>query len=130
MVERRRLPPERRAVTRVFRLPHIHKDGTTDTMRFYFTAGLYEDGTLGEIFVKADKPGSLAAGTIDAVATLISLLLQHGVPLEAFLPKLKGTNFKPNGFTGDGEIKSCTSPLDLLARWLELKYGKKEDAAP
>ena len=126
-VERRRLPPERRSITRVFRLPHIHKDGTTDTMHFYFTAGLYDDGTIGEVFVRADKPGSLASGMIDAVATLISLLLQYGVPLESFLPKLQGTNFKPNGFTGDEEIKSCTSPLDLLARWLALKFGKKEE---
>ena len=43
-------------------------------MHLYFTAGFYADGRLGEIFIKADKTGNLASGSLDATATMISLM--------------------------------------------------------
>jgi ribonucleoside-diphosphate reductase alpha chain len=120
---RERLPDERASVTRGFRLSYVHKDGTPDVMHFYFTPGLYPDGRVGEIFIKADKPGTLASGLMDALGVMISMLLQYGVPLETIVNKLRGTRFAPAGFTGgDPDVKNCTSPLDLLARWLQVKY--------
>jgi len=62
---------------------------------------------------------------MDAVATLISVGLQHGVPLGTIVSKLKGTQFDPRGFTGADDIHSCSSPLDLLARWLELRFPEQ-----
>lgn len=91
-------------------------------MQLYFTAGMYPDGRIGEVFVRADKMGSLAAGALDAVCIMISMLLQHGVPLEEILPKLRHLRFPPDGFTKDPDIPSCTSPLDLLAQWLAKKF--------
>lgn len=120
---RRRLGDERKSVTRVFRLHYLHSDGRPDVMHLYFTAGLYDDGTLGELFVKADKTGTLASGALDAVGMTASLLLQYGVPLSVVIAKLRHTRYPPAGFTGDAEFPSCTSPLDLLAQWLERKFG-------
>jgi ribonucleoside-diphosphate reductase alpha chain len=120
------MPPERASYTKVFRLPYQHKDGSTDIMKFYFTVGLYDDGRVGEVFIKADKVGTLASGALDAVAIYLSMLLQAGTPLEEVLAKIKGTRFPPAGFTGEADVKNCTSPLDLLARWLEHKFLPKE----
>lgn len=119
---RRRLGPERAGITRTFRLAYQHKDGSPDVMHIYFTAGVHEDGTLGEVFVRADKTGTLASGALDAAAIYMSMMLQYGVPLAEVLSKIRGSRFPPSGFTRDPEIPSCTSPLDLLARWLELKF--------
>lgn len=119
---RERLPPERASYTKTFRLRYSHKDGSTDVMKFYFTAGLYDDGRVGEVFVRADKVGTLAGGVLDAVAIYLSMLLQTGVPLPEVIGKIKGTRFPPAGFTGDADVPNCTSPLDLLARWLEKRF--------
>src|SRR5262249_19291967 len=85
------------------------------------------DGRVGEIFITADKGGSLARGSLDAVGMLCSVLLQHGTPLTTVISKLKSMRFPPEGFTGDQEIPSCYSPLDLLARWLAKRFLPKEE---
>jgi len=118
-MDRVRLPNERYALTRDFKLPYTHKDGSIDTMKFFFTAGLYEDGRLGEVFAKADKQGTLVGGLMDNVCINMSIGLQFGIPLDVFLQKMKGTRFPPSGFTKDAQFHSCSSPLDLLAQWLE-----------
>ena len=119
---RRRLPDERPSTTRGFRLTYLHKDGSSDIMHLYFTVSTYEDGTPGEIFVKADKTGTLASGALDAVAVMASLMLQYGIPLSEVVAKLRHTRYPPAGFTGDPEFPSCTSPLDLLAQWLTKRF--------
>lgn len=121
--KRERLPSERQGLTRTFRLAYIHKDGTPDKMSLYFKTGCYPDGRLGEVFITVDKVGTLASGALDNAAMMISMLLQYGVPLEVIAGKLRHSRFTPNGFTGDSEIPSCSSPLDLLAQWLLLRYG-------
>lgn len=121
---RERLEPERRSVTKAWRLAYEREDGTTSIMKFYFIASAYPDGRPGEVFVKADKAGSTVSGALDGAAIMISLLLQHGVPLTAITSKLRGTRFAPAGFTKDPAIPSCTSPLDLLAQWLDLTFSK------
>lgn len=121
-MKRQHLPSERKSITRVFRLAYTHSDGRPDIMKFYFTAGLYEDGRVGEVFVKADKVGSLASGALEAVGILLSMLLQSGVPLDEVLPKLRHTRYPPSGFTKDPNLPSCSSPLDLLAQWLAQKF--------
>lgn len=122
-----KMPVERSGITRKFKLAYQHKDGTDDFMRFYFTANLGPDGKLAEVFVKADKPGSLASGALDALAIMISIALQNGVPLELIIGKLRRAQFKPNGFTKDTEFPSCSSPTDLLAQWLEKRFLPKPE---
>ena len=48
----------------------------------------------------------------------MSIGLQYGVPLEKYLDKWIGTRFEPSGFTGADDIRSATSPLDLIAKKL------------
>jgi ribonucleoside-diphosphate reductase alpha chain len=121
---RERLSADRPAITRVFRLTRTRTDGSQEIVHLYFTAGLYENGRPGEVFVKGDRMGSLTSGALDAVGVLASLLLQYGVPLQMITSKLRHTRYEPNGFTRDPEFPSCSSALDLLAQWLEQKFGQ------
>jgi ribonucleoside-diphosphate reductase alpha chain len=122
MIERKPLPDMRSAITRKFQLAYTRDDGTSDIMKFYFTVGLYEDGRPGEVFIKADRSGTLASGALEGIAIMMSLGLQYGIPMEALVDKLRGTRFDPSGFTKVGDIPSCTSPLDLLAKWLLQRF--------
>jgi ribonucleoside-diphosphate reductase alpha chain len=115
---RERLPEERNGVTKVFRI----QDGSK-TMKVYITPNTYPNGKIGEVFLKVDKQGHLASGALDAVATCMSVGLQYGIPLESFTSKLRAMRFDPAGFTGDTEFPTCSSVLDLVARFLEARFG-------
>ncbi len=105
---RRKLPAERQSVCKSFSV------GAHDG---YVHAGLYPDGTLGEIFVRMSKMGSTVSGLLDAWATMFSLALQYGAPLEVLCEKGTGSVFQPSGFTGDA-LRSASSPVDYVSRWL------------
>lgn len=96
-----------------------------ELMKIYFNVGLYPDGTPGEVFIKADRSGSLASGALDAVAMLISIGLQHGINLHTLIEKLRNTHFEPFGYTRDPDFPSASSPLDLLAKWLTKKFPQE-----
>lgn len=112
-VFRRRLPPTRAGVTHKFDI--AGQEG-------YLTVGLYEDGTLGELFVTISKEGSTLSGLVDSWATLVSIGLQHGVPLEAICEKLEGTRFEPSGITQNKDIRFCSSITDYIAKWLRINF--------
>ena len=106
---RRRLPDERRSITHKFDIQG-HEG--------YITAGLYEDGTPGEIFLTMAKEGSTISGLMDAFATQTSLALQYGVPLKAMVDKFSHMRFEPSGFTRNQEIPIAKSLVDYIFRWL------------
>jgi ribonucleoside-diphosphate reductase alpha chain len=82
------------------------------------TAGEYDDGTLGEVFIKMSKQGSTLAGVMDAFSVSISIGLQYGVPLEAFVSKYINMRFDPAGMTDDADIRIAQSVMDyLFRRW-------------
>src|SRR5215471_13066485 len=115
---RKKLPDERQAVTHKF---------TINGSEGYITAGLYADGSPGEIFVKMSKEGSTIAGLMDSFSISISLALQYGVPLKVLVNKFIHTRFEPSGFTNNPEIRIATSVVDYLFRWLGLRFLSKED---
>ncbi len=90
----------------------------------YVHVGFYEDGTPGEIFIKMAKEGSTISGLMDTVATLTSLALQYGVPLEALVRKFAHVRFEPSGFTKNTDIPMAKSLTDYIFRYLGLKYGQ------
>ena len=47
------------------------------------TAGFYDDGALGEVFIDTGKTGADLAHVARDAAVVISLALQHGVSIEA-----------------------------------------------
>jgi len=114
---RRHLPSERRAITHHFSIGG--QEG-------YLTVGVYDDGSPGEIFVRMSKEGSTISGLMDSFATVVSLALQHGVPLDLLCAKFSHTRFEPSGWSGDPKIGYATSLMDYLFRWLELKFLRTE----
>jgi ribonucleoside-diphosphate reductase alpha chain len=116
---RRRLSDERKAITHKFSIGG-HEG--------YLTVGLYEDGTPGEIFITMAKEGSVVSGLVDSVATLTSISLQYGVPLEVLCNKFAHTRFEPSGFTNNPQIPIAKSIMDYIFRWLQTRFLKAESA--
>lgn len=116
--KREKLPKERAGVTHRFLIGGQHKG--------YITIGLYEDGRVGEIFVKMDRQGSQVSGFVDAWSIAVSMLLQMGMPLKQICEKFRGSRFEPEGFTDNPDIQIAQSPIDYIVRWLEGKYVDNE----
>jgi ribonucleoside-diphosphate reductase alpha chain len=111
---RNRLPRERESLTHKFSI--AGHEG-------YITAGKYEDGSLGEIFLTdIGKDGSTLRGMMNAFATAISIGLQYGVPLETFVRKFSYMRFDPEGMTTNPEIPFAKSLPDYIMRWLASRF--------
>ncbi|MQB00920.1 MAG: hypothetical protein GEU78_11620 [Actinobacteria bacterium] len=110
---RHKMPKKRTGKTFKFRV------GDTEG---YLTAGEFDDGTLGEIFLKVAKQGSTLAGIMDAFAITISMGLQYGVPLSDYVRQFVGTRFEPSGMTDDPDFRLASSILDYVFRLLALEY--------
>ena len=112
--ERKRMPRERESITHKFSI--AGHEG-------YITAGKYEDGSVGEIFLTdIGKEGSTMRGLMNAFATAISLGLQYGVPLEDFVRKFSYMRFEPEGITGNPEIPFAKSLPDYIMRWVASRF--------
>ena len=110
---RRRLPKSRPSRTTSFSVAGAEG---------YLTAGSYEDGELGEVFLRLGKQGSTLAGVMDAFSIAISIALQYGVPLEAFVSKFVNMRFEPAGMTDDPDIRMSQSIMDYIFRRLALDH--------
>jgi len=88
----------------------------------YMTSGAYEDGSLGEVFLKLGKQGSTLSGVMDALSIAVSIGLQYGVPLESFVQKFTNLRFEPAGMTDDPDIRIAQSITDYIFRRLALDY--------
>jgi ribonucleoside-diphosphate reductase alpha chain len=116
---RTRMPIERESITHKFRIGQ--QEG-------YITAGKYEDGSLGEIFLTdIGKEGSTIKGLMNAFATAISIGLQYGVPLEVFVKKFSYMRFEPEGITTNPEIPFAKSLPDYIMRWLASRFVHDTD---
>ena len=98
----------------------------------YVTVGLFENGQPGELFIQMAKEGSTIGGLMDTVATLTSISLQYGVPLESLVKKFAFQRFEPSGFTKNPDIRNASSITDYVFRWLGCQFikGYKEATAP
>jgi len=115
---RRKLPDERESITHKFSIGG-HEG--------YITVGKYEDGSPGEIFITMAKEGSTISGLMDSFATMTSLALQHGVPLQLLVDKFTHTRFEPSGFTKNPEIPMAKSIMDYIFKWLAIKFLPRDE---
>jgi ribonucleoside-diphosphate reductase alpha chain len=111
---RKRMAQERHSITHKFSLGG-HEG--------YITAGMYEDGSVGEIFLTdIGKEGSTLRGMMNAFATAISIALQYGVPLDKLVQKFSYMRFEPEGITNNPEIPFAKSMPDYIMRWLASRF--------
>jgi len=115
---RRRLPKSRQSRTTSF---------TVGGAEGYMTAGAYDDGGLGEVFLKLGKQGSTLAGVMDAFSIAVSIGLQYGVPLDTFVSKFTNLRFDPAGLTDDPDVRMSQSIMDYIFRRLALDYMPFEE---
>jgi ribonucleoside-diphosphate reductase alpha chain len=108
------MPRERQSITHKFSIGG-HEG--------YITAGMYDDGTVGEIFLTdIGKEGSTLRGMMNSFATAISIALQYGVPLETLVRKFSYMRFEPEGMTSNPEIPFAKSMPDYIMRWLASRF--------
>ena len=110
---RRRLPADCRSIRHKFDV--AGHEG-------YIHVGFYDDGTPGEIFIKMAKEGSTISGLMDTIATLTSMSLQYGVPLDALVAKFGHVRFEPSGFTKNPEVPFAKSLTDYIFRFLGVRF--------
>jgi ribonucleoside-diphosphate reductase alpha chain len=56
----------------------------------------------------------------------VSIGLQYGVPLEAYVQKFMNMRFEPSGMTDDTDIRFATSIVDYIFRRLALDHLEEE----
>ena len=110
---RQRLPKTRTSRTTSF---------TVGGAEGYLTSSQYDDGRLGELFLKLGKQGSTLAGVMDAFSIAISIALQYGVPLETYVQKFTNLKFEPAGMTDDPDLRMAQSIIDYVFKRLALDY--------
>jgi ribonucleoside-diphosphate reductase alpha chain len=118
---RHRLPKRRRGFTQEARIGG-HK--------VFLRTGEYEDSQLGEIFIDMHKEGAAFRSLMNCFAIAVSMGLQHGVPLSAYVEQFTFTRFEPSGIVeGHPNIKFATSLVDYIFRVLGVEYLKRYDFA-
>ena len=115
--KRKRLPATRRAITHKFDI--AGHEG-------YVTAGCYDNGTLGEIFILMHKEGSILSGLLDSFGIVTSIALQYGAPLEVLVDKMTHMRFEPSGMTKNRQIPMAKSIVDYIFRWLSIGFLSPE----
>jgi len=115
---RRKLPATRQSMTHVFNISGF---------KGYLTCGMYEEGDLGEIFIRTQKQGTTVQGLMDGMATAVSLGLQYGVPVETFVEKFIDSKFEPAGVTENEDIRFAQSVSDYIFRWLKQNFMDDDD---
>ncbi len=113
---RRRLPVDCKSVRHKFEIA---------SQKGYIHTGFYDDGKVGEIFIRMAKEGSTISGLMDTIATLTSIALQYGVPLEALVNKFSHVRFEPSGFTSNPDIPIAKSLTDYIFRYLGTRFLTK-----
>ncbi len=114
---RRELPLRRQGFT---------QEAVIGGQKLYLRTGEYEDKQLGEIFL--DMPGERETyrALIQQFARAISLALQYGVPLSAFVEAFARGHFSPSGPVESSELlDEASSVLDYVFRELEASYAKR-----
>lgn len=109
-----------------FRMPD---DRTSTTHKFnisghegFIIVGFMPDGRPGEVFIEVAKQGSTVGGLMGVIGTLISILLQHHVPMSKVVEKLAGQHFEPKGITHNKDIRFAKSIVDYVGQYLGTRF--------
>ena len=100
--------------------------------RVFLRTGEYEDGRLGEVGIALPRESASVRGLADAFAAALSVGLQHGTPLDAYVEAIAHTRFAPAGpVIGDPAVDRASSIPDYVVRSLAASYlGRVVPAEP
>ena len=111
-----KLPDERQSISHTFSIQE-----EKEAFRVTIILSVYPSGRVGEVFVKGHKSGSFEHGALDALGRAVSVALQYGVPLHAFVAAWKYSTFSPKGFVKQGCVSRTSSVLDYISKYIEMK---------
>ena len=94
----------------------------------YVTVATAEHGRPVLPEIRMAKVGGVLRGLLDALASSVSLGLQRGVPLSAYVKRLALARFEPSGWTS-GELGYARSVVNYRFRWLALRFPATPTAA-
>jgi ribonucleoside-diphosphate reductase alpha chain len=117
-IQRRKMPTVRMSETHKFSV--AGHEG-------YLTYSFFDDGSLGEVFIRMSKQGSTLAGLLDAFAIAVSIALQYGVPLKELANKFIYMRFEPMGITNNEDIPMASSIIDYIFKYLALRFLTSEE---
>lgn len=105
------------------RYSRVH-EANVSGLKLYVTLTFYEDGKISEIYMTADREGTIVKGMLDSLSKMISKMLQHNIPAEDIAHSLEGQKYEPHGFvTGHPYIKSVDSLSDLISKIIKIELG-------
>ncbi len=119
---RERLPNTRKSLTHKFVLQHLQGNGKIVRIHLYIIVGLYPDGRPAELFFTVNKGDESLQGWCNMWAIAVSLCLQSGVTLDKLCEKFLYQDFPPHGFTENETIRSCTSIVDYVMKWMNQRF--------
>jgi hypothetical protein len=95
--------------------------------RIFLRTGEFDDGSLGELSLIMPKESASLRGLMECFGHALSIGLQHGVPLDAYIDAFAHTQFGPAGAVeGNPAVAQATSLLDYVFRSLSVNYlGRK-----
>jgi hypothetical protein len=94
MTKRRELPQRRRSENFEMSFDGFSK-------RYYITVGYYDDDTIGEVFIDHPVSGMQSQAIARDGAVLVSMALQHGVPLQTIQHAVtRNSNNEPTSIVG------------------------------
>ena len=92
--ERRPLPQRRRSENFDMEFGGFKK-------RYFITVGYYDDGGIGEVFINHPVSGLQSEAIARDGAVLVSMALQHGVPLQTIQHAVtRNSNNEPTSIVG------------------------------
>ena len=97
----------------------------------YLSSSTYDDERLGEIMITTSKEGAAWRSLLNQFAIAVSIGLQYGVPLDAFVKSFTFQKFDPSGMVtgGSGRVKMATSIVDYIFRELAIQHLDRDDLA-
>lgn len=89
----------------------------------------HEDARPVHLEIRMAKEGGVLRGLLHSLAVSVSLGLESGVPLSAYVDALAYARFEPSGWTR-GELGYAHSIADYVFRWLRLRYPDADTLDP
>lgn len=105
------------------------RHGTThpaqiDDVKIYTTVNRNADGEIAEIYMTADREGTIISGLLNSLSKSLSVMLQYHVPPQDISRMLRGQRYEPYGFVKKHPyIKSVTSISDLISKIIDIELG-------
>ncbi|MXV45105.1 vitamin B12-dependent ribonucleotide reductase [Saccharibacter sp. 17.LH.SD] len=91
--------------------------------RIFIRTGEFEDGSLGSLTLTPPRESPMARGLMECLGQAVSIGLQFGAPLKAFVDQFAYTRFGPCGTVeGDPTTTYATSVVDYTFRALSEAY--------